>query len=471
MLRSRRSIPAPHHPLSKATTYAAPTHPQTATPLTTPTPSFFSPRFSLTQPSSRVQRLHHGYTRLTRPSLLLPTKPIPHMTASTSSQRKASSSSSSSPSSSRPPTLRLQSTRIALVQLGQTSKDKSFNIKHAREHIVKAAKEGDGADMIVLPECWNSPYGVQYFNDYAEEFGGLWEKVKRPIDRRGSRSRVRDEEEEDDEGHNDTDEGRTGRTLQSASRVAPVSPHEANLLRRWGVDGLGGAALEVDFATCQSESIKFMSSIARELGVVLVGGSIPERNAADGKLFNTATVFDQKGRLIAIHRKVHLFDIDIPGKMTFQESLTLTGGDRVSIFECSLGRFGLGICYDMRFPELAAIAARLGAGAMIYPGAFNTTTGPRHWELLQRCRAMDNQIYVIACSPARASEEEIKAGSYPAWGHSTVTDPWAQVVATTEEQETIVRWTLQPEVVEEVRKGIPITRQRRYDVYNDPALA
>lgn len=147
--------------------------------------------------------------------------------------------------------------------------------------------------------------------------------------------------------------------------------------------------------------------------------------------------------------------------MTFQESLTLTGGDRVTVFECSLGRFGLAICYDMRFPELASIASRLGAGAMIYPGAFNTTTGPRHWELLQRCRAMDNQMYVAACSPARASQEAIeKEKAYPAWGHSTVTDPWAKVVATTEEKETIVRWKLEPGEVKEVRTGIPITRQR-----------
>ncbi|CAO1620208.1 unnamed protein product [Parajaminaea phylloscopi] len=394
-------------------------------------------------------------------------------------------SSAQSPSSSRAPALRLQSTRIALVQMGQMSKDKEANIRHAREMITKAAKEGPGADMVVLPECWNSPYGVQYFNDYAEDFGGLWERVKRPIDRRGgSRSRARDDDEEDVNDDEDDDDGNDGRGdgrqadghaavarqgRQGAPRAAGKGNDEADLLQRWGIDGLGGAALEVDTATCPSESLKFMSSMARELGIVLVGGSVPERHGRDGKLFNTATVFDQKGRLIAIHRKVHLFDINIPGKMTFQESLTLTGGDRVTIFECSLGRFGLGICYDMRFPELAAIAGRLGAGAMIYPAAFNTTTGPRHWELLQRCRAMDNQMYVIACSPARASEEDIKAGAYPAWGHSTITDPWATVVATTEEHEDVVRWTLEPGVVEEVRTGIPITRQRRYDVYTDPA--
>lgn len=351
-------------------------------------------------------------------------------TASSSS----SSPSSRSPSSSQQPTLRLQTTRLALVQLGQTSHDKKFNIEHARQAVHRAAKEGGGADMVVLPECWNSPYGVSYFNDYAEDFGGLWERVKRPIDRRASSRRRGEEEITQDE----------------------------ELLKRWCIDGLGGAAVDLHPDTCPSETVLFMGKLAKELGIVLVGGSIPERNSKDGKLYNTATVFDQKGRLISIHRKVHLFDIDIPGKMTFQESLTLTGGDRVTVFECSLGRFGLAICYDMRFPELATIASRLGAGAVIYPGAFNTTTGPRHWELLQRCRAMDNQLYVAACSPARATQEEIEKGSYPAWGHTTLVDPWATVVATTEEKEDIVRWTLEPKEVEEVRKGIPISRQREY---------
>lgn len=181
-----------------------------------------------------------------------------------------------------------------------------------------------------------------------------------------------------------------------------------------------------------------------------------------------------------MERKVHLFNIDIPGGITFKESETLTPGDKVTVFDCALGRFGVGICYDMRFPELAMVAARLGAAAMLYPGAFNTTTGPRHWELLQRARAVDNQIYVATCSPARPSEDNstdeqgnflqgTKDGAYPAWGHSTVVDPWAQVVSTTEEKEGIVRATFQPEVLEDVRRSIPITTQRRFDLYPNVA--
>ena len=109
-----------------------------------------------------------------------------------------------------------------------------------------------------------------------------------------------------------------------------------------------------------------------------------------------------------MHRKLHLFDVDFPGKITFQESKTLTPGDSITMFDCGsyhltlihtdYGRFGLGICYDLRFPESAIISSRLGAGAMIYPGAFNTTTGPLAWELLLRARAVDNQMYIVGLS-------------------------------------------------------------------------
>lgn len=170
-----------------------------------------------------------------------------------------------------------------------------------------------------------------------------------------------------------------------------------------------------------------------------------------------------------MHRKLHLFDIDIPGKMTFQESKTLTAGDRITVFECSLGRFGLAICYDLRFPELATVASRLGAGAVLYPGAFNTTTGPRSWKLLQRGRAADNQVYIVACSPARPSAAEIEAGAYPTYGHSMVVDPWGKVVKTLDEKQDTLFLELQKNDVEEVRKFVPVARQRRFDVYSDVA--
>jgi len=331
-----------------------------------------------------------------------------------------------------PPEAKLSKTRLALVQLGQTSKDKAFNLSHAREAVIRAAREDGGADLVVLPECFNSPYGVSYFDGYAESLDGLWEKIKKPLRTDGS------------------------------------GTSQEELAQRWGVDGKDGAS--VDVSAVQSESLQMLSQVARETGVVLVGGSIPERDEKTGKLYNTSVVFNEKGEAISIHRKVHLFDIDIPGKMTFKESTTLSAGDRLTVFDCSKGRFGLAICYDLRFPEPAQIAARIGAAGMIYPGAFNTTTGPRSWELLQRARATDNQFYVAACSPARAYQAEIDDGAYPAYGHSTVVDPWAFVVQTTDEKEGIVRWTLDPDVLAEARKNVPLGTQRRFDVYRNVVL-
>ena len=127
------------------------------------------------------------------------------------------------------------------------------------------------------------------------------------------------------------------------------------------------------------------------------------------------------------------------------------------------GNLGVGICYDVRFPELASILSRSGdICAMVYPGAFNLTTGPLHWELLARGRAVDNQIYVALCSPARDM-----TASYNAFGHSTVVDPNGEVVVKAGVDEEIVYADLDPKRLGDIRLGIPVTTQRRFDVYTD----
>ena len=166
---------------------------------------------------------------------------------------------------------------------------------------------------------------------------------------------------------------------------------------------------------------------------------------------------------MATHRKVHLFDIDIPGKITFRESDVLSPGNKLTLVDLpEYGKIALAICYDIRFPELATIAARRGCFLLLYPGAFNLTTGALHWELQARARAMDNQVYVGLCSPARDME-----ASYHAWGHSMAVDPNAKVICEAEEREEVVYAELDPGAIEETRKGIPIYTQRRFDVYPD----
>ena len=128
--------------------------------------------------------------------------------------------------------------------------------------------------------------------------------------------------------------------------------------------------------------------------------------------------------MIEKFRKIHLFDIDIPGKITFKESDVLTGGNKRSSFNIGDVKIGVGICYDIRFAELALKYRREGCDILVYPGAFNMTTGPAHWSKLQVSRALDNQVYVMTASPARDLEAD-----YHAWGHSMVVNPWGVVEA------------------------------------------
>lgn len=141
----------------------------------------------------------------------------------------------------------------------------------------------------------------------------------------------------------------------------------------------------------RSPSLAMLLEVARDCGVLLVGGSIPE--ARGGKFYNTCVVVRPNGRVAALHRKVHLFDIHVPGGISFRESDTLSAGDSLTLVDTSWGfSLGLGICYDIRFPEMAMVLRARGAKLLLFPGAFNLTTGPAHWELLQRARAVDNQV-------------------------------------------------------------------------------
>ncbi|XP_034645935.1 omega-amidase NIT2 [Trachemys scripta elegans] len=266
--------------------------------------------------------------------------------------------------------------RLALIQL-HVSAVKSDNLNKACGLIRKATAQG--AKVVALPECFNSPYGTKYFAEYAEKIPG--------------------------------------------------------------------------------ESTQKLSEVAKECGIYLIGGSIPEEDA--GKLYNTCTVFGPDGAMLAKHRKIHLFDINVPGKIRFQESETLSPGDSFSMFDTPYCKVGLGICYDIRFAELAQIYTQKGCQLLVYPGAFNMTTGPAHWELLQRGRAVDNQVYVATASPARDEK-----ASYVAWGHSTVVNPWGEVIAKAGTEETIIYTDIDLKKLADIRQQISIHTQKRSDLYS-----
>lgn len=202
-----------------------------------------------------------------------------------------------------------------------------------------------------------------------------------------------------------------------------------------------------------------LSELACNNKIILVGGSIPEKDET-GKIFNTSYVFSQDGALIGKHRKVHLFDIDIPGQISFKESSVFSPGNSLQIIRHQDLVFAVIICYDIRFPELARMAALEGARLLIIPAAFNTVTGPAHWDLTMRSRALDNQLFVAACSPARNP-----GASYQAWGHSLVADPWGQIIGEAGIEEKIIEADLNWGLLDKVRGELPLLKHRRTDIY------
>ena len=201
-----------------------------------------------------------------------------------------------------------------------------------------------------------------------------------------------------------------------------------------------------------------LSALAAETGIYLVGGSLPEIEGS--ACYNTSFVYGRDGRRLARHRKAHLFDIDVTGGQRFFESDTLSPDSAVTTFETEFGTMGLCICFDLRFEELARCMCLRGAACIFVPAAFNMTTGPAHWELLFRQRAVDNQCFTVGVSPARDRDS-----SYVAYGNSIAVDPWGSVLCRAGGEETILYANLDPARLEAVRRQLPILSARRTELY------
>lgn len=206
-----------------------------------------------------------------------------------------------------------------------------------------------------------------------------------------------------------------------------------------------------------------LSALAKKYGIYLSAGSMPESESGDisrPRVYNTAYVFDREGRQIGKHRKAHLFDINVSGGQCFKESDTLSPGNKIGCFETEFGKIGLCVCYDFRFPETARLMAQDGAKVILVPAAFNMTTGPAHWELMFRQRAVESQCFVIGTAPARDT-----GSSYVSWGHSIAVDPWGTILTQMDEKEGIRAVTLDLDYLEKVRNELPLLRHRRTDLY------
>lgn len=212
-----------------------------------------------------------------------------------------------------------------------------------------------------------------------------------------------------------------------------------------------------------SYTLNLISKIASEEKKYILAGSIPEKEttSTSEKIYNTSFMFNPDGKIIAKHRKMHLFDIDVKGKIYFKESDTLTAGNQITIAETSFGKIGIGICYDIRFPELARLMALEGADILCYPGAFNLTTGPAHWEMLFKARACDNQVFTIGVAPALD-----KNANYNSYGHSLIVNPWGEIISSASFEEELIIAEIDLNEIKKVREELPLLKNRRKDIYN-----
>lgn len=199
------------------------------------------------------------------------------------------------------------------------------------------------------------------------------------------------------------------------------------------------------------------ASLAAELQVLLCAGSLCERAPDAARGFNTSLLFDAHGQLLAQYRKVHLFDIDIPGQVCSRESDFMQPGTQIKAVPTSLAVIGQAICYDLRFPELFRKLARQGMEVLLLPSAFTATTGRDHWETLVRARAIENQCFVLAANQYGAHGE--KMASY---GDSLIVDPWGHILARAPlDKEAVLIADLEATQLLQVRERIPALQHRR----------
>jgi nitrilase len=184
--------------------------------------------------------------------------------------------------------------------------------------------------------------------------------------------------------------------------------------------------LEVSEPAGEGPIQAFLGHCARELGLWIVGGTIPIRDQVEpGRVAAACLVFDERGRCVARYDKIHLFDVDIPGREErYRESATVVPGAEPVVTTTPLGRLGMAVCYDVRFPELFRVLQSRGAEVFSLPSAFTAPTGRAHWELLVRARAVENLCYVLA--PAQSGMHDNGRETY---GDSMIVDPWGHVVA------------------------------------------
>lgn len=220
-----------------------------------------------------------------------------------------------------------------------------------------------------------------------------------------------------------------------------------------GEEEASRASIAEDLDAGSGPIAKAISSVAREAGVYVVAGGLPEKSDSPARPFNTCAVYSDEGALVARYRKIHLFDVDLQrsgGGGLYRESACTAPGCEPVVVEMAGVRVGLSICYDLRFPELYRALAKQGAEVMVVPAAFTLATGKDHWQVLLRARAIESQCYVVAAG---------QWGKHPrgrqTFGKSCIVDPWGEIIAQAHEGEGLAIARLDRAYLEHVRAALP----------------
>ncbi|MDI3339396.1 MAG: carbon-nitrogen hydrolase family protein [Sphaerobacter sp.] len=199
---------------------------------------------------------------------------------------------------------------------------------------------------------------------------------------------------------------------------------------------------------------------ARELGIWLLGGSIREQGPDPEHIYNTSLLFNRQGEIVAKYRKIHLYDVELTGNVSAQESATVAPGCEVVTADIEGHIAGLSICYDLRFPELYRALTLRGAEILFVPAAFMLFTGKDHWEVLLRARAIENQCFVVAAGQYGKHEPDVTC-----YGRSMIIDPWGTVLATAPDGVGMAIADIDFAQLRRIRQQLPSVANRRPDVY------
>lgn len=250
--------------------------------------------------------------------------------------------------------------------------------------------------------------------------------------------------------------------LQQASKwIAEAAENKASLVvlpEMFAIMGMNANdKILIREARGEGKIQSFLARMAREHRIWIVGGTIPLISKQENKVMAASLVYDDHGKLVAHYDKMHLFDVVLSSEEQYRESDTITAGNKIVTVDSPVGKLGLAVCYDVRFPELFRCLSDEGVEVIALPSAFTVPTGKAHWEILVRARAIENFCYVIA-----AAQGGNHVNGRKTWGHSMIVAPWGNVLAVLDDDKPgIIYAEMQNEKINEARQSIPVKQHRR----------